>query len=480
MDQIASRRTKNGFGTEAIKTTVSIVILGAGVGLFIWLYSMHQAPPNKESDALIPLVETFEAEPFSDKIDTLISGTVVPAYEITVTSEVNGQIKKKYPEFEAGNYVTKGTKLLEIDPEELNLVLKSNQADLNQAQKMLAETEEEIEGSTRNIEMAEEELTLLEGEHERNLSLWEKRATSDAEVDQSKRALLASKAQLTTRNNTLKSAKARLERMKAAIEVSEARINQTLESITKTTIVAPANGVIVQEGIQEGENATIGKMLLMFENTEKIEVLCTLSSSDLDWIRENNRVDLSGMTPEQRLSSIYRLPKTSVSIYDSRNPDIVWKGMLERVDGIGRDLQTKTIPVRIVVDNPIVETKFGPKALVRNMFVKCRIEVEIDEPDPDKQPLTFPATGIRPGGFVWIATPEKTLARKKVKVLDQVPHKKTGELMAVIRGGADTVLPGDSVITSPLGQGTVGAEVRLINEEDNESKDENSSNTKDE
>lgn len=480
MDQVASRRNRLSTNSEIIKTIVSIVVLGAGIGLFIYLYSLGQEAPDKESDALIPLVDTFTAVPFKGKIDNLISGTVVPANEIKVTAEINGRILTKYDECESGNFVTQGTKLLEIDPQELNLILKSNQADLKQAKKMMLETQEDINGSTRNIELAKEELALLEGEHERNLRLRQRDATSDAEVDQSQRALLASKTQLTTRKNALLSAKARLERMKAAIEVAEARINQTKDSIKKTTIVAPADGVIVKEMIQEGENASPGIELLMFEATENIEVLCTLTSNDIDWIRENNRVDLSGMDPNQRLSAIYRLPKTDVTIFDSRNPDVTWKGTLERVDGIGPDEKTKTIPVRIVVDKPIVETDLGPKALVRNMFVKCRIEVEIKEEDPAKQPLQFPATGIRPGGFVWIATPAKTLARQKVKVIDQVIDKKTKELMAVIRGGKDTVQPGDAVITSPLGQGTVGAEIRLQADDNSESKTGSDSKNEDE
>lgn len=466
MDQLASRGSKQRIATEVIKTTVSVVVLGLGIGLLIYLYSLRQPPADKESDALIPLVSTFDAQPFDGSIDLLISGTVVPAYEIKVSSEVNGRILTKYPECEAGNYVTKGTKLLEIDPEDLQLTLKSNEADLKQSKKMVAETQADIDGTKRNIELAKDELELLREDYERNLSLQEQGAASKAEVDQSERSVLTAETQLTTRKNTLISAEARLERMKAAIEVSESRINQTKLALTKTTVTAPANGVIVQEMIQEGEMASQGTHLLTFENTEKIEVLCTLTARDLDWIRENKRVDMTGLTPEERMSAIYRIPRTKVLIFDSKNPEVIWNGTLERVDGIGRDDKTKTIPVRIVIDKPIIETAAGPKALVRNMFVKCRIEVEVEEPDPKRQPLSFPATGLRPGNFVWVATPANTLARKKVSVLDQVRDPDTDELMAVIRSEESGVQPGDAIITSPLSQATVGAEVRLMDERD--------------
>ena len=240
MDQIASRGSKQRIATEIIKTTVSVVVLGLGIGLLIYLYSLRQPPADKESDALVPLVSTFDAKPFDGSIDLLISGTVVPAYEIKVSSEVNGRILTKYPECEAGNYVTKGTKLLEIDPEDLELTLKSNEADLKQAKKMVAETQADIDGTKRNIELAKDELELLREDYERNLSLQQQGAASKAEVDQSERSVLTAETQLTTRTNTLISAEARLERMNAAIEVSESRINQTKLALTKTTITARA------------------------------------------------------------------------------------------------------------------------------------------------------------------------------------------------------------------------------------------------
>lgn len=466
MDQVASRTKKRSIGAEIVKTVVSILVLGLGVAVFGWLLMLRQPPPNKDSDALITRVSTVPAEAYDGAIDMVISGTVVPAYEIKLTSEVNGRILTKYPACEAGNYVAEGTKLLEIDPTDLELTLKSNEADLKQSQKMVAETQEDINGATRNIELARNELKLLRSEHERNVRLGERGASSDAEVDQSARAVVSFEAQLTTRQNTLKAAEARLDRMKAAIEVSEARINQTKLALSKTTIVAPTSGVIVQEMIQEGETATPGTHLITFENTEKIEVLCTLTARDLEWIRENKRVDLSTMTEEQRMSAIYRVPKTDVFIYDSKHPDTVWKGTLERVDGIGRDDKTKTIPVRIVIDEPIIDSPTGPKALVRNMFVKCRIEVDVEDTAEGDRPIAFPATGLRPGNFVWIASPDRTLARKKVSVIDHVKDKDTDELLVVIRGGKDTVLPGEAVIVSPLSQGTVGARILLGDEED--------------
>ena len=236
--------------------------------------------------------------------------------------------------------------------------------------------------------------------------------------------------------------------------------DQTQSDHDKTTIVAPATGVIVQEMVQEGDYVRTGDQLVTFEATDNVEVLCTLTSKDLAWIRENKPVDTTGMSSEEVISSVYRIPKTDVVVYESDRPDVIWKGVLDRVDGIGRDNRTKTIPVRIVIDEPIIETDRGPRALVRNMYVKCRIEVPIEETDDAKKPLVFPAVALRPGNYVWISN-NRQLERKKVFVLDQVRDPETDELMAVIRGEKDSVTTGDQIIISPLGQPTVGAEVRL-------------------
>jgi len=109
-------------------------------------------------------------------------------------------------------------------------------------------------------------------------------------------------------------------------------------------------------------------------------------------------------------SSSYELPKTPVTIsYHVAGRDdteFQWHGHLSRYEGIGIDAQTRTVPVRIAVDNPrevwqngsIIkeDDNGGMPALVRGMFVDCSIRTK-----PSQALVLLPKLALKPGNQVW-------------------------------------------------------------------------------
>ena len=475
MDQLATNKRRT-MRSEIIKTVISILILALGVAAFIKLFSMRESPPNKASSVLIPLVSVVKAKPYTGKIDLVVSGLVQPAHEINVTSEVNGIVKVKHEACQAGTYVQADTLMLEIDPKDYNATMDTNKADFEQALKRVEEANVEIAGAERNIGFATSELAIAEADHQRNMRLLERRVISRAEADQTERALVAAKSQLTARENAKAAAEARLESAKASQALSQTRIDQSQLTIDKLNIKSSKTGVVVQEFVQEGDAVRVGSPLLTFEVTDKVEVLTTLTPTELAWIRENKTLDTSAMEPEQQIAAAYAIPKVDVEIFELNAPDLVWKGVLERFDGIGRDDATKTIPARIVVEQPVLQTDSRSRALLRNTYVKCRIVVDVANSESANTPLVFPATAVTPGEYVWIAN-NKRLDRKKVDVLDEITDEKTGEALVVVRAEDDSIQIDDLVVISPLNQPTIGAEARIQNESELDADPENESDS---
>ncbi|MFT7631274.1 MAG: multidrug efflux pump subunit AcrA (membrane-fusion protein) [Mariniblastus sp.] len=437
-------------GSETLKYAASILILAVGFGVALAMF--FQKPDSKEQDSLelIPMVGVVKVLAFNGELDKVISGTVVPYREINVSAEVSGRILKKHEIFESGNFVKKGTPLIEIDPEDYKLQLKTGVAELNQSKQFLLETEEEIEGAKRNVEHAENEYKLAEADDDRNQRI--KKALSSSEIDQSKRSLLTAQTALTTRNNTLLMLKARLNRLQASFELSEAQLERTQLNINKTIIVAPDDGVIVREMVQEGDYVSPGTALVTFEDTSRSEVICNLTPTDLAWVRKNSPAS-SEITDSPNQFSVYHIPKTKVSIYELGDSSVVWEGMLERFDGIGRDESTRTIPCRITIKNPVVQTDAGPRALVRGMFVKCEIVVQTSAESDKRRFLSFPAEALRPGNEIWTVVDRK-LKRHQVEVVDyseRMVGKKLSKIV-VVAAKDGSVSQGDMVVTTPLAQ----------------------------
>jgi multidrug efflux pump subunit AcrA (membrane-fusion protein) len=117
-------------------------------------------------------------------------------------------------------------------------------------------------------------------------------------------------------------------------------------------------------------------------------------------------------------SASYELPKTPVEISYrvSGRDDVVyqWQGHLSRYEGIGLDAQSRTVPVRIMVDNPREVRRNGQSisedgngglpALVRGMFVDVAIKTK-----PKQSLILVPKLAVKPGGQVWRFDPDPAM-----------------------------------------------------------------------
>jgi multidrug efflux pump subunit AcrA (membrane-fusion protein) len=138
----------------------------------------------------------------------------------------------------------------------------------------------------------------------------------------------------------------------------------------------------------------------------------------------------SGGDPSSRVvrSASYELPKTPVEISYrlAGREDVVyqWSGRLSRYEGIGLDAQSRTVPVRITVDNPRDVRRNGQKideegngglpALVRGMFVEVAIQTK-----PRRSLVLIPKLALRPGGQVWRFDSDPAMLVSKSKTQEE-------------------------------------------------------------
>jgi hypothetical protein len=119
-------------------------------------------------------------------------------------------------------------------------------------------------------------------------------------------------------------------------------------------------------------------------------------------------------------SSSYELPKTPVTV-SYRVPgrediEYSWNGHLSRYEGIGLDSKSRTVPVRVTVDNPREVYRNGEKideaangglpALVNGMFVDLAIHTQ-----PTRQFVLLPKLALLPGNQVLIFQIDPELIR---------------------------------------------------------------------
>ena len=142
-----------------------------------------------------------------------------------------------------------------------------------------------------------------------------------------------------------------------------------------------------------------GQTIAGIEDTSRVEVRCSLRKEDLDFLPD--RTDEADPADP---ANAYRLPPVPVTIrYARAGREYEWQGILSRQDGLGMDERTRTMPVRILVEDPqackvnTAGREVRPIALVRGMFVHVDLHCT-----PDRPLLAIPEETIRPGKTVWL------------------------------------------------------------------------------
>ena len=458
-----SERNRNRI--EWAKYALSAAILLIGIAVCIGLSWLKEDSKEQDSEKLVPLVSTEAIQPFAGELDMTVSGSVVPFREIRVSAKVSGNVVKKHPACEAGNFVNAGEPLIEIDPSDFQNQLEIANAELDQSKKLLVENELEIASAEDAMKLAKRDYEIAKSEFERSQRI--RSALSKAEFDQASRNQLVSETQLNNRENALKLVRKRIDRLESSIRLSETRVAAAQTNLDRATVVAPDNGMIVSEAVQEGDFVAVGNPLFTFEDTRQSEVICNLSPRDLAWIRENSPLSDEEKQQIEKNPSLaaYYLPKTDVAIYEPDTKNVVWEGTLARFDGVGRDNVARTIPTLITVANPVVEAGNGIFALVRGMYVKCKIKIPVSAGDSERQFLAFPAVALRPGNFVWTVK-DNRLTKIPVEIIDRTEARSGDQMqkVIVIRRTETSLQPGTKVVVSPIPQAVDGLKVQVKTE----------------
>ena len=184
------------------------------------------------------------------------TGTINPEFKVVITPEVTGEIVEL--PVKEGDAVKKGQLLIRI------------KGDQYQAQKQ--QLEAMLQSSEANLKMKEAELSRIELEYKRVKELHNKGLASDSEME-------------TAQSNYL-SAKASYDVAQANVLQSRASLRETLETLYKTTIVSPMDGVVTQLNVELGERVfgagfSMGTDIMTISDLNNIEAVVDVDENDV-------------------------------------------------------------------------------------------------------------------------------------------------------------------------------------------------------
>lgn len=437
---------------KILRSVAPLAVLLGGVGAAVALTMSREPPKPREVKTVAPLVETVPVTLHEEGMEIAADGVVIPFRNVTLSSEVEGRVIEKSENCREGRPVKAGDVLLRVDPADYELAVAKLERERDQTQANLAELAVQIENASTSIELAKEEVRLHRDELDRLETGAKRGAVTPQVYDAARRAELASRVGLTKAENEKRLLEATRTRWEEAVKLVTSQIEQAKLDLARTVVKAPADGVVVSTKVEKDGYLKRGDVIASVEDTAAVEVRTNLEMRVIAWLRAHLPAE------EQTKLGPYDLPHVPVTItYELLGNTYKWDGRLDRVDGVGIDERTRTIPCRVHVSAPrAVSLKAGsadlpiapPSALVRGMYVKVLLHGGANEPL-----LSVPEGAVRPGNTVWVVRDGK-LAHL------HLPAARVAHDTVLVAPQVTQLKPGDRVVVSPLPVAEDGMVVR--------------------
>ena len=223
------------------------------------------------------------------------SGTLSAVTTVQVGSQISGQIKETLADFNTP--VKKGQLLARIDPESFELKVRQAEADLEAAR--TAMLQREGDAAAQRSQQVRARITHDDAKRdlERKESLVQKGFISSAERDKALFVEQGAAEAVRTAQAQVASAEAQVANSRAVIKQREAALASARNDLSKTSITAPVDGVVISRQVEPGQTVAASlntpTLFTIAQDLSQMQVDVAIDESDIGRIRPGQRVSFT-------------------------------------------------------------------------------------------------------------------------------------------------------------------------------------------
>ncbi len=375
--------------------------LALGLALILWAALTPDEPTYEYVTATVDRGEVVRRVAASGKLRALNT--------IKVGAEVSGQITKVNVDFNSP--VTAGQVLAEIDPTRLRARVEQARAQVASARAALAQAE----AATGR---AQADLGIQQREYGRRSALAERGFVSGSGLDTALGGLSSARAGTRT-------AAAQVASARAGIAQANAELSSALQELSRTRIVSPASGVIINKLVEPGTTVAASfqtpNLFEIAADTTRMQVEASVDEADIGQVRTGQPVRFTvDSYPDERFAASVRQIRQAAT--EAQNV-VSYLVILDVDNEEGKLLPGMTANVEIITGRranvprvPTTALRFRPR--------------EDDRPEGPAPPAGRPA--------VWVATADPFRPARRALRLGLA-----GDDYAEVTGG---LAPGEAVL----------------------------------
>ena len=299
------------------------------------------------------------------------SGKVRALNTIKVGTEVSGQVTKVYVDFNSP--VKAGQILAEIDPTRVRARVQQSEAQVALARAGLQQT-------VANVARARAELEIQERDFARQKGLAERGFVSKAGLD-------IAQSKLNSARNALQVALAQTQSGNAQIRQGTAELSSAQLDLSRTVIIAPASGVIINKLVEPGTTVAASfqtpNLFEIAADTTKMQVEASVDEADIGQVREGQDVTF---TVDSYPDDVFKAKVRQVRKAPVETQNVVSYLVIIDVDNLdGKLLPGMTANVEIVTGAKTRVTRVPTSALRFRPKAADRVSEQKTPEDPNRK-----------------------------------------------------------------------------------------------
>jgi HlyD family secretion protein len=295
------------------------------------------------------------------------TGAVTPVTQVTVGTQVSGQIKDIYVDF--NSEVKAGQLIAVIDPETFEYRVRSAQADVDAARAVVLTAQANVVAARAQVSSAQTNLAEARRTHERNLMLVSKQFITQSTADQSNALVNTSIEAVKTAEAQLGVAEAQVRSAQANVSQREATLAQARIDLARTRVTSPVNGIIIKRSIEKGQTVAASlqspELFIIAQNLRDMEVDAAIDEADVGRIRTGQKASFTvDAFPGQSFEGVVgQVRKAATNVANV----VTYVAVVNFSNVDGRLLPGMTANVRVVTDTR------GSALKVPNAALRVRI-----------------------------------------------------------------------------------------------------------
>jgi HlyD family secretion protein len=304
---------------------------------------------------------------------------------IKVGAEVSGQITEVFVDFNSP--VTKGQVLAVIDPTRVN-------AQVNQVEAQVSVAQASLQQAQANVARAQTDLVLQEREFNRRNALAAKGFVSKAALD-------VAAGQVNAARNAVRVSQTQINSSTAQIRQANAQLSSAQLDRTRTKIIAPSSGVIINKLVEPGTTVAASfqtpNLFEIAADTTKMQVEASVDEADIGQVQEGQNVTF---TVDSYPDEVFKAKVRQVRKAPVETQNVVSYLVIIDVDNLdGKLLPGMTANIEIITSLkqnvtrvPSPSLRFRPRTADLPDDVKKADEDQKKDKDKKPQPAVFIAT----------------------------------------------------------------------------------------